>query len=110
MNRLLSFKRLSFLFGATFLVLVGGTVLVQRFWIDPVEKCETSGRWWYAEENRCVTPTYLPNITKRAPGVSRAEASAQQNRERVEIEHRLALEKKARDAEVERQRDALRGR
>ena len=109
MNRFLTMKRLSLMFFALFAVLVTGTLLVQRFWIEPEQKCESQGRWWYAEESRCVTPTYLPDITGRAAGVSRAEASDQQNRELLVIEKRLADEKAARAAATVRDRKALTG-
>jgi len=107
MNRLLSFRRLSLIFLCLFAVLVGGTLLVQRFWLDPVTKCEEKGSWWFAEEKRCVTPVYIPDITKRAPGVSRAEASEARNRELAAIESRAIQEKAARAAETARQRAAL---
>jgi len=104
MTRFLTMRRLSLLFFGIFGVLVAGTLLVQRFWIAPAERCEKGGQWWYAEERRCVTPIYIPDITKRAPGVSRAEASNEQNRELLEIEARLKAEKAARDAATARER------
>ena len=107
MNRFLTMKRLSLMFFALFAVLVTATLLAQRFWIEPEEKCENQGRWWYAEERRCVTPTYLPDITGRPEGVSRAEASDQKNRELLVIEKRLAEEKAARAAATVRDRKAL---
>lgn len=110
MNRFLSFKRLSILFVAVFAVMAGGTLLAQHFWIAPEQKCEKSGQWWYAEEGRCVTPIYIPNITKRAPGVTRAQASDEQNRELLVIEDRLEVEKAAREAAVVRDREALRAK
>ena len=105
MTRFLTMKRLSLLFFSIFGVLVAGTLLVQRFWIAPAERCEKGGQWWYAAEGRCVTPIYIPDITKRAPGVSRAEASNEQNRELLTIEARLKAEKAARDAATARERE-----
>ena len=104
MNRFLTAPRIAFLFFGLFAVLVAGVVMVQRFYIDPEDKCIQSGRWWYADGRECVQPIYLPDITGRAAGVSRAEASAQQNRELVEIERRLAQEREARAAAIVRDR------
>ena len=104
MNRFLTMKRLSLLFVALFGVSVAGVLTYQHFRIDPERKCEKSGQWWYAEENRCLTPLYLPDITGRAEGVTRAEASNEQNRELLEIEARLKAEKAARDAATARER------
>ena len=104
MNRFLTMRRLSILFFGLFAVLVAGAFAFQRFYVAPEQKCEGQGRWWYAEEQRCVTPTYLPDITGRPEGVTRAEASDQQNRELLAIEDRLAAEKAARIAATERDR------
>jgi hypothetical protein len=104
MTRFLSMKRLSILFVGLFVVSLAGVFVYQRIYIDPEEKCLAENRWWYPEERRCLTPLYLPNITGRAPGVSRAEASNEQNRELVDIEHRLAAEKAARQAQTDRDR------
>ena len=110
MIRFLTTKRLGILFVALFAVSLVGMFTYQHFYVDPEEKCVAQGRWWYAEESRCVTPTYIPDITHRAPGVSRAEASNEQNRELVEIEHRLATEKAALAAQTQRDRAALMGK
>ncbi len=104
MNRFLTMRRLSLLFFGLFAVLTLGAVAFQKFYVAPEQSCENSGRWWFAEEQRCVTPTYLPDITGRPAGVSRAEASDQQNRELLAIEERLASEKAARDAATARDR------
>ena len=66
------------------------------------------GRWWWAEKRQCVTPIAIADITGRRPGQTRAEASADNNRELVAIEDRLAAEKRARAeaTEAERQRVA----
>lgn len=107
MHRLLTFRRLSVIFLALFAVLTAGVLVAQRFWIDPVERCEGSGSWWFAEERRCVTPIYIPDITGRAEGVTRAQASAEKNRELAVEERRAVQEKAALGAEVRRQREAL---
>ena len=104
MNRFLTMRRLSILFFGIFAVLVAGAFAFQRFYVAPEEKCESQGRWWWAEERRCVTPTYLPDITGRPAGMSRAEASDQKNRELLQIEDRLAAEKAARTAATARDR------
>lgn len=104
MNRFLTMRRLSILFGGIFVVLALGAVAYQRFYVAPEDRCEAQGRWWYAEEQRCVTPTYLPDITGRPAGVTRAEASDERNRELLAIEDRLAAERAARAAATERDR------
>ncbi len=104
MNRFLTMRRLSILFFGIFAVLVAGTLVFQRFYVAPAEKCEGQGRWWWAEERTCLTPIYLPDITGRPAGVSRAEASNEQNRELLAIEDRLKAEKAARAAATARDR------
>ena len=110
MNRFLTMKRLSLMFVVLFGLSVSGMLAYQHFRIDPERKCEKSGQWWFAEENRCLTPLYLPDITGRPEGVSRAEASNEQNRELLEIEARLAQEKAARDAFIARERASVAGK
>ena len=106
MNRFLTSRRIAILFFSLFAFLVTGAIVVQRVYIDPEDKCIESGRWWYEEGRECVQPIYLPDITNRPAGVSRAEASAQQNRELVAIEDRLKLERDARVAATARDRKA----
>ena len=108
MKRFLTIRRLSILFVVLFGLSLGGLFAYTHFVTGPIEKCAEKGQWWYPEEKRCLTPIYLPDITKRAPGVSRAEASAEQNRELVRIERELAAEKRARQTETDRQSAALR--
>ncbi len=104
MNRFLTMRRLSILFFGLFAVLAGGAFAFQNFYVAPADKCEQSGRWWYAEGRECVQPIYLPDITGRPAGVTRAEASNEQNRELIVIEDRLAAERAARTAATERDR------
>ncbi len=104
MNRFLTMRRLSILFFGVFAVLALGAIGFQRFYVAPADACEQSGRWWYAEGRECVQPIYLPDITGRPAGVTRAEASDQQNRELLAIEDRLAAERAARAAATERDR------
>jgi hypothetical protein len=106
MKRFLSMKRLSIMFVSLFGLSTAGMLIHQHFWIDPAERCEKSGRWYYAADRSCVTPIYIPEITGRAPGQSRAEASAARNREVVELEAEAARQKAALAAEVRRQREA----
>lgn len=110
MKRFLTGRRLAILFVALFALSLGGVFAYTHFVTGPADKCAEKGQWWYPEEKRCLTPIYLPDITGRAPGVSRAEASAEQNRELVRLEHQIAAEKAARQAETDRQRAALAGR
>ena len=110
MHRLLSMKRLSLLFLATFAVLVGGVFAWQALVVAPGERCEAEGRWWDPETEICAQPISIAEITDRPIGQSRAEASDAKNRELIAIEDRLAAARAARDAETERQREALIGR
>ncbi|CAN7305699.1 hypothetical protein [Brevundimonas sp. LjRoot202] len=109
MHRLLTMKRLSLLFLATFAVLVGGVFAYQALVVAPGERCEAGGRWWDPGSGICAQPISIAEITKRPIGQSRAEASDAKNRELLQIEDRLAAAKAARKAEVERQREALLG-
>ena len=104
MTRFLTMRRLTFLFLGIFAVLVAGAFAFQRFYVAPADACEQTGRWWYEEGRECVQPIYLPDITGRPEGMSRADASNQQNRELLAIEDRLAAEKAARAAATERDR------
>lgn len=106
MKRFLSMKRLSIMFVSLFTVSTGAMLIHQHFWLSPAERCESSGRWYFAAERTCVTPIYIPEITKREPGQSRVEASAARNREVVQLEAEAARQKAALAAEVRRQRDA----
>ncbi|AQR60378.1 hypothetical protein BZG35_00930 [Brevundimonas sp. LM2] len=107
MNRLLNPRRITILFVSLFVVLTAGVLLMQRYWIAPEDACIDSGRWWYEEGRECVQPISIAEITGRPIGVSRAEASLEKNRELVEIERRLAVERTARAAAIERDRRAL---
>jgi len=106
MNRLLTGRRIGILFFGLFAILVAGVFAIQRFYVDPEDKCIDSGRWWYAEGRECVQPISIAEITGRPNGVSRAEASAEKNRELVQIEDRLKLEREARAAAIMRDRKA----
>ncbi|HEY0926428.1 hypothetical protein [Brevundimonas sp.] len=110
MHRLLTMKRLSVLFLCTFAVLVGATFAWQALVKAPGDRCVAGGGWWDPEETVCARPlsiAEIEGITGRKPGETRAQASDRKNRELLEIEDRLAAEQAARDAETERQRQAL---
>lgn len=104
MHRLLTMRRLSVLFAGLFALVLGGVFLLQHFWVEPGERCERDGRWWDPETRICAQPISIAEITGRPNGASRAEASAEKNRELVQIERRLAAERRATKAEIDRQR------
>lgn len=104
----LSFKRLAFLFLAIFAVLAVGVVAFERFWVAPGDRCEAEGGWYDIESRTCATPIYIPDITGREPGESRAEASRRQNAELVQIERRIAAREAARREAVEAERERVR--
>ena len=107
MHRLLTMKRLSVLFLATFAVLVGGVFAYQALVVAPGERCEAGGRWWDPGSGICAQPISIAEITDRPIGQSRAEASDAKNRELIAIEDRLAAERAARNADAARQRRIL---
>lgn len=107
MNRLLTMKRLSILFLATFAVLIGGMFAYDAIIIAPGDRCEAGGKWWDPEGRECAQPISIAEITGRPLPGQRAAASAEKNRELVAIEESLAAQQKARDADADRQRAAL---
>lgn len=107
MHRLLTFRRLSFIFAGLFVLAIGGVLLLQQFYIAPGERCEAEGKWWDPDSQTCAQPISIAEITGRPNGQSREEASAQFNRELVAIEDRLAAEKRARAAETEAERERV---
>jgi len=107
MNRLLTMKRLSILFLATFAVLVGGMFVYDAVVIAPGDRCEAGGQWWDPEGRECAQPISIAEITGRPLPGTRARASAEKNRELMAIEDSLTAQQKARDADADRQRAAL---
>jgi len=107
MHRLLTMKRLSVLFLATFAVLVGAVFVYQALVVAPEERCERNGGWWYGEESICARPISVAEKIEELKGLSRAEASDQRNRELIALEDQLAAQRSARDADAERQRKIL---
>ncbi|HYC97095.1 hypothetical protein [Brevundimonas sp.] len=110
MHRLMTMKRLSVLFLATFAVLLVGVFAYQALVVAPEDRCEAGGGWWDAEGAVCARPISVAEKISELKGLSRAEASNLRNRELVELEDRLAAARDARNAEVERERAALAGR
>lgn len=106
MNRFLTFPRLATLFAGLFVLMIVGILLLQRIWVDPGRRCEANGGWYDIEQRICARPVYLPDITKRPAGVSRAEASDAANRELLELEAEFARQQQAVDAEIARERAA----
>ncbi|MBN9480920.1 MAG: hypothetical protein J0I52_11830 [Bordetella sp.] len=106
MKRFLTIRRLSIIFFTLFAVTLAGVFVLQRFWVDPGERCSAKGYWYDLETRICAQPIYVPDITKRPEGMSRAEASAEANRDLVKLEEQIAADKRARAAatEAERQR------
>ena len=107
MNRLLTMKRLSILFLSIFAVLLAGMFAYENLVIAPGDRCEAGGKWWDPQGRECAQPISIAEITGRPNPGERAAASAAKNRELVAIEGRLATERRARDADAERQRAAL---
>lgn len=104
----LSMKRLSILFMGVFAVIVLGIFAFERIFADPRDRCEDEGGWFDLSGRVCATPIYIPDITGRAPGETREQASLRQARELVEIERRIAAGEAAQKAEVARESAALR--
>ncbi len=105
MHRFLSMKRLTILFFSVFAVLIAGTVVFQSVWLDPGERCVKDGHWYDVESRTCAVPIYIPDITGRPAGVTRAEASAEKNRELLGLEREVANERRAVNAQIEEQRE-----
>lgn len=107
MHRLLTMKRLSVMFLACFAILMGGMFAYEALVVAPGDRCEAGGRWWDPKSGVCAQPISIAEITGRPNPGERAAASAEKNRELVAIEDYLAAQRKARDADAERQRVAL---
>jgi hypothetical protein len=107
MHRLLTMKRLSVLFLATFAVLLAGMFAYESLVVAPGDRCEADGKWWDPQGRECAQPISIAEITGRPNPGERAAASAEKNRELIAIEDALAAQKQARDADADRQRVAL---
>lgn len=96
MKRFLTLPRLAAVFFTVFSLALVGLFVMQRVWIDPGDRCADKG-WWYDMETRiCAQPIYIPDITGRPEGVSRAEASAKANQELLALEAEAAAYDRAR--------------
>lgn len=104
MKRFLSFRRLSIIFAGVFALALLGVFALQRFWVDPEIACTRMGHWYDMETRICAQPIYIPDITKRPEGVTRAEASAAMNKDLVDKEAQLAAYNRARKAATEAER------
>lgn len=107
MHRLLTMKRLSILFLSTFAVLMAGMFAYEKLVVAPGDRCEAGGKWWDPQTKVCAQPISIAEITGRPNPGERAAASAEKNRELVAIEGSLAAQRRARDADADRQRAAL---
>lgn len=110
MKRFLTFPRLAMLFAGVFGLSIIGVFAIQNYWVAPGKRCEAAGKWYDMDNRICAQPISIAEITGRPIGVSRAEASAEKNRELVKIENEIALQNQARDAEIARQKAALAAR
>ena len=110
MKRFLTFPRLSMIFLGVFGVMLAGIFVLQTVWVSPGERCEARGDWYDIETRTCATPIYIPDITGRPEGVTRAEASDAKNRELVQLEAQAAEQRRAVDAAVAQQRQELKAR
>ena len=104
MKRFLTIRRLSVLFFGIFGLMLIGVFVFQRYWMEPGERCEAEGKWYDMESRICAQPISIAEITGRPIGVSRAQASAEKNKELVKIEDELNTEKRARAAATEAER------
>lgn len=103
MHRFLTFRRLGILFAGLFALSLVGIFIFQKFWVAPGERCEARGAWYDIESRTCATPIYIPDITGRPAGVTRAQASAEKNAELVVLERQVAEERAARQADTDAQ-------
>jgi len=104
MKRFLTIRRLSVLFFGIFSLMIAGVFVFQRYWMEPGERCEAQGKWYDMESRICAQPISIAEITGRPIGVTRAEASAEKNKELVVIEDQLNAEKRARAAATDAER------
>lgn len=107
MNRFLTIRRLSFIFFGLFAVVLAGVFALQRFWVDPGDRCTAQGYWYDIETRICAQPIYIPDITGRPEGVSRADASNQANQELLVLEDQVNTEKRARAAATKAERERV---
>ena len=104
MKRFLTMGRLSVLFFSLFAVMIAGVFVFQRYWVAPGDRSEAEGKWYDIESRICAQPISIAEITGRPLPGARAQASAEKNKELVEIEDQLNAEKRARAAATEAER------
>ena len=110
MKRFLTFPRLAMLFAGVFGLAVIGIFALQDYWVAPGKRCEAAGKWYDMETRICATPIYIPDITGRPAGTTRAEASAAKNTELIGLEAQVAQERAARRAAIDQQRQELKAK
>lgn len=104
MKRFLTLPRLAAIFFSVFAVALAGIFIFQRLWVEPGEQCLKNGGWYDLETRICARPIYIPDITGRAEGETRAQASDRGNKELMELETQAAAYDRARDAATEAER------
>lgn len=110
MKRFLTFPRLAMLFGAAFAVVLAGIFVLQTYWVNPGARCEAKGSWYDIESRTCATPIYIPDITGRPAGVTRADASNAKNRELIQLEDEVAQQQRALREQVAREKAQIENR
>ena len=110
MKRFLTIRRLSFIFFSLFAVTLAGVFILQRFWVDPGERCAAKGYWYDLETRICAQPIYIPDITGRPAGVTRADASNAKNRELIQLEDEVAQQQRALREQVAREKAQIENR
>ena len=110
MKRFLSFPRLSMIFLGVFGVMLAGIFVLQTVWVSPGERCEARGDWYDIETRTCATPIYIPDITGRPAGVTRADASNAKNRELIQLEDEVAQQQRALREQVAREKAQIENR
>ena len=88
-------------------VTLAGVFVLQRFWVDPGERCSAKGYWYDLETRICAQPIYIPDITGRPAGTTRAEASNKANQELLVLEDQVNAQKRARAAATEAERERV---
>lgn len=108
MKRFLTTRRLVALFLILFGLVTAGLFAFQRFWMDPADRCAAQGYWYDMDTRICAQPIYIPDITGRPEGVSRAEASNKGNQDLLKLEDQVAADKRARAAATQAERERVR--
>lgn len=83
-----SIPRLKWIFLGLFVVGCAAVWVYHLMWVWPQDRCEAAGRWWDSSTRVCAQPIYIPDITGRAPGESRQDASLRAAAERGAADRR----------------------